>query len=218
VIVILHLVGLVGLSSREWSALFSQLSPITLLITTGLVLLCQPQWSRRFAAFLALCIVVGYGIELAGVHTGVVFGGDYAYGPNLGPKVAEVPPLMGLLWFLLVFSAGTLVKALAAKTKLLSSRISRAALGALLLVVMDFPMEYLAQPLDYWTWEFSFRGMPILGAAPLLNYATWFVVAGGLLMAFDAWASTGRRNTVALAVLPVQFSFFVLLKLITSFV
>ena len=213
ILLILHVVGLVGLSSSAWSGLFGQLSPVTLLLTCGLALLFHRQWDLRFALFAVLSVLLGFGVEVAGVKSGLLFGGDYVYGENLGPKWLEVPLLMGFLWFLLAFSSGTLVRSLAQRWGWLRRPVWFATAGALPMVLLDVSMEQLAARLGYWDWQAGTALVDLCGAAPWLNYLTWFSVAWLLLLAFRRWVKGDRINWVALAVLPIQLCFFILLNL-----
>lgn len=215
-ILILHVVGFIGIGFSDRSELFLKLSPVTLLVTTGIVLLFQKPWDRRFVRFLVSCVVAGYLIEIAGVHTGWLFGGEYVYGNNLGPKLAGVPVIMGVLWFLLSYSATAMMKWIEDLTGLFRWRIARAIAGSLLMLVLDYWMEAAAGNMGFWKWG---DGIGIYGwldsyyPAPSLNFLTWFVFSAVLVWLCDFCTQASHLNKPALWVLPIQGSFFLVMSL-----
>ena len=111
---------------------------------------------------MLLVFLVGYGIEVVGVATGVVFG-EYVYGKSLGAKIFNVPPVMGVNWLLLCYTSVRLVN-----FNGLSNWI-KALLSALLMVLLDVCMEPVAIKFDYWQWANDI--------IPLQNYFAWGIVA-----------------------------------------
>ena len=88
--ILLHAVGLVGLLAIN-ERLFLPATPLNLLGMFLLLLWTQVDRNRRFVIFLATCFLVGMGIEIMGVRTGVFFG-CYSYGSLLGPKLLGYSP------------------------------------------------------------------------------------------------------------------------------
>jgi putative membrane protein len=136
---------------------------------------------------------LGYGVEVAGVHTGMVFG-EYSYGKTLGFKIADVPLVMGLNWLTLIYSAGVIFNRLNAPV------IVKSALGGLVLMILDLFIEPIAIRYDYWSWESI--------SVPLQNYLAWFVISFLFLMVFFS-LKFKKENKLALLYLSVQFFFFV---------
>jgi uncharacterized membrane protein len=216
VILILHVVGFYGIAFSDWEGLFLQLSPVTLLVTTGILLLFQKTWDRRFVRFLLISILSGYLIELVGVRTEFLFGGKYVYGNNLGPKLSGVPMIMGVLWFLLSYSATSTMKWLKDLTGFFKWRISRAIAGALLMVMLDYCLEPAASNMDFWQWGEDVGMLFYQDAyypAPLLNFFTWFVFSGLLVWLCDYSVQGQQPNKPALWVLPIQGLFFCVMSL-----
>jgi uncharacterized membrane protein len=195
---VVYLVGIAGILSpfRDY---FLILTPLNLLLTLVLTLRRESILKTfPFLGFAVLAWTVGFFIEVAGVHTGAIFG-TYQYGETLGLKVLEVPLMIGVNWLLLTYTAGELVRRLPPM-----NRLFRALLTASLMVGLDFLIEPVAIQLDFWDWE----GAHI----PFRNYAAWFIVANFLAFIYH---SLPRRsiNQTAIFTFMLQIAFFLILNL-----
>jgi uncharacterized membrane protein len=199
ILVVLYGVGIGGILSahRAW---FLDLTPLTLLISCTLLLLNQHQWNVLFTLTLLITWSVGYGIEVAGVHTGMIFG-EYTYGETLGWKWLEVPLIIGCNWLLLVYTTGVVV------ARLRIPRVMRAVTAAALMTLLDLLIEPVAIAYDFWSWK--------LGSPPLQNYIAWLAVSFSLAMLFQ-YTPFLKKNRVAFVVLVLQFVFFGILNLLLS--
>ena len=121
-----------------------------------------PKNGWRSVALWSLIYLIGAGVEIVGVNTGLLFG-EYSYGMNLGPKVFGVPLLIGINWVVLTFLSATLSK------RLIRNKWCALICGASMMVALDFFIEPIAPIFDYWSWD--------AGAAPLRNYLDWFIVS-----------------------------------------
>lgn len=137
-------------------------------------------------------------IEVVGVSSGEVFG-VYRYGETLGVKLANVPLLIGVNWFIIVFCVGAVLK-----KYLKHQRTLKAAIGAVILIVLDFLIEPVAVKFDYWSWENS--------EIPLKNFIAWFFVGFVLLRVYYE-LEFRKSNSVALTMIICQFLFFLGLNL-----
>jgi putative membrane protein len=198
VLVILYSVGIVG-ALLPLHPDFMLLTPANLLISLVLMLWNHPHWSQRTVVFLALCYVVGFGAEMFGVQTGLLFG-DYAYGPVLGPKVLGTPLMIGVNWMMLAYASGVVANSLLQG----SAWWWRALVASLLMVALDFLIEPVAMRFDFWDWEG--------GIVPLSNYVGWFFVALPLVSVFAIYQAS-VRNKVAVGLFILQFVFFLTLGL-----
>jgi uncharacterized membrane protein len=200
ILVLLYGVGIGGILSdhRAW---FLGLTPLILLLSAALLLLSHPHWNASFVLTVLACLAVGFGIEVVGVHTGLVFG-DYAYGATLGWKWLDVPLIIGVNWLLLVYGSGMV----ASRLRRLP-RLGRAAIAAALMTLLDLLIEPVAIHFDFWHWRDH--------VPPLQNYLGWFVVAFALASLFQ-YASFKKRNPVGLALLGLQFIFFGILNLLVT--
>src|SRR5688572_19150870 len=109
VLVIFHAVGFWGLIFSGQPEMYQRLTPLNLLLTNFLLFLNHKKFDAAFFAFVIFTFLAGFLAEVAGVHTGVLFG-YYVYGEAIGFKLWTVPLLIGLNWVMLVYSAGITVR------------------------------------------------------------------------------------------------------------
>ena len=187
-----HLSGLIGiyLGYEDW---FISKTPLNLFLSGLLFIWIYPLSGKKAWLLFLLCGLLGIAAEWIGVHTGWLFG-DYTYGENLGPKIFEVPLLIGLNWALLTFITGNLSRLW------LQNRKLQMLAGALLMLLLDFFMEAAAPHFDYW----EFKG----GIAPLWNYVCWFLLAFLLQGIFQKTEQAGNSRFSAQLLL-AQLVFFI---------
>ena len=75
--------------------------PLTLALFSLFHALYLLGW-RHALAFIAVCLVVSWGFEQAGVATGLIYG-DYHYTDVLGPKLGRVPLIIPAAWFMMMY-------------------------------------------------------------------------------------------------------------------
>ena len=195
IIVVFHAVGLVGISLVN-KELFAELSPLNLLLSTLLILLCHQGSAARLAWLFAGSFLGGFFVEVLGLHTGFPFG-SYWYGDALGPKIAGVPLIMGVNWFLMVIGAGYLAQMFTSKS------VYQVLIAALAMTMLDLVIEPVAPQLDYWYWE--------EGPAPVLNYLGWFAVSIVMQILFQNTLKY-HSNSLAVPHFLVLGVFFVVLN------
>lgn len=211
--VLFHVIGLVGILffDRDF---FIRSTPLNLLLMFALVIWTQGVKNISFFLFFAACFLIGLGVEVTGVSTHLLFG-DYRYGNVLGPELANVPLIIGVNWFLIIYCCGVSIHTLLQK---LISRVvvepgkkpqtlkalSVVVDGATVAVFFDWVMEPVAVKLGYWQWLGS-------GEIPIFNYLCWFAVSVGLL-AFFHFMSFSKNNKFAINLLLIQLMFFLLLR------
>jgi len=190
--------GAAGLDRTHSLDLFITILPYSLLGVTALLFLVHRNWSlKQIMVFLSVAII-GYGIEVAGVITGHVFG-KYSYGSTLGFKVFQTPLLIGLNWLMLIYCVYLITK----KTAL--PVILQVIAGSMLMVFYDIIMEPVAIHLDMWSW----KGNDV----PLQNYLAWFVISAVMLTIFQL-AKLKYQNVLASKLFFIQICFFIALNLI----
>lgn len=184
--------GVVGLQLPILAPFFEPLSPLNLAVSLGILLFYHQDWRPSFWVFAMLAIVIGYGIEVIGVHTGLIFGA-YAYGNGLGPQLLNVPPVIGLNWLMLAYCCGSLSDKLPIRTAL------KVVVAATMMVALDYAIEPVAIRLDFWTWF----DQPI----PTQNYVAWWLVS---FVLFSIWFALPFRkeNRLAPWLLAFQTLFF----------
>ncbi|MCB9246729.1 MAG: carotenoid biosynthesis protein [Flavobacteriales bacterium] len=159
---IFYLVGVFGMASAEWRNLFLQLTPFNLLLTLGLLIYGSGKPDLRFLQAFLTSFFIGFWIEVAGVHSGVLFG-SYSYGTVLGPTFLEVPLLIGVNWFLLAIAARW------STANFGLHPILRILAASGLMVALDVLIEPVAMKLSFWNWAHN--------TVPLQNYLMWFATA-----------------------------------------
>jgi len=195
-IILFHAVGLIGFFIPIINPLFIKLVPYHLLLMLIVILYSYNRLSVRLAGFLALIWLTGFCCEYIGVHKGWLFG-SYIYGDTLGPKIAGVPLIIGVNWFLLVFSAGAVMQ----RTKIRKPAL-RIIAGAAVLTLLDVLIEPTAVKLDYWHWDNS--------VVPFKNYLCWFLISAIMLWFFERFRFR-RLNYAGPVLLLAQFVFFLAL-------
>jgi len=198
IIILFHLVGIIGYLFFDQVGIFKKLTPWHLIFMSSLLIISQPEKNKGFYLFLILTILAGFIIEYFGVHTGALFG-EYKYGETLGLKLAEVPLVKGINWFLVTYSTGMLVNSFGFKNILIKCFI-----GSSLMVLLDFFIEPVAIKYDYWTW--------ISGQIPMQNYYAWYVFSF-LFMGMFFLIPFKKENSAGICMYLTQLIFFIVLSL-----
>jgi bisanhydrobacterioruberin hydratase len=211
--VLFHVIGLAGLLYFDKN-FFLAATPINLLLSFALLIWTQKEKNIDFFLFLLICFGVGVAVEITGINTGILFG-DYTYGNVLGYKVQNVPVVIGINWFIIIYCSGIsihtlLMKAIdriatdSGKNPMALKALSVIVDGATLAVFFDWLMEPVAVKLGYWVWNGD-------GSIPMFNYICWFVISLLLLTAFH-FAKFNKQNKFAVNLLLIQLMFFLILR------
>lgn len=195
-LIIFHLIGLVGMIFFDLRQ-FASLSMYNLLLSLVLLYVAQISSKLNFVKLFIPVFAVGYAVEVLGVHTGFPFG-NYHYGSSLGIKLFEVPLIIGVNWFMLVMGAGFLTQLF------LKNRGVQILVSALIMVLVDFPIEQMASKLDYWHWEGD--------VIPVQNFAGWFVISVFMQWLFQLYMK-GQKNILAVPYIIVVSIFFLMLNI-----
>jgi putative membrane protein len=188
----MHMAGLIGLHLEVSRALFQQLIPFNLILSALILAWFHREWNMGFLLFCFGTFWLGYGMEVAGVHTGKIFG-VYRYGESMGIKLAGVPPMIGLQWLVVVYCAGLVSR------QWLGPWWAWVSLGALITTLLDALIEPMAITQNMWTWQ---GGMP-----PFQNYVAWFVISW-VMLAIMALLKEQFANPLARRYLLIQLVFF----------
>lgn len=194
----MHIAGALGLYFSFTRTLFEFLVPFNLLNTFLILLYFHQDWTKSFLLFLFITYIVGFGIEVLGVQTKMIFG-NYWYETTLGLKFFDVPLTMGLNWVVLVYTSGMLIENFFSKFHF----IFKASLGASLMVCLDIFIEPIAIKHLFWNWANE--------EIPLQNYIVWYIVAFVLLLVFYN-SKFQKKNPLARYIFLIQLLFFVLLN------
>ncbi len=198
VLVILHVVGLIGILLPKTRDLVLSLSPINLFLGFIVLLFSDVKNVRSILIFVSLAFIIGFGSELIGVHTGLLFG-EYSYGANLGIKFLDVPLIIGINWAVLAITSSSLSE------KLTKNLWIKVIINSLLMVLFDFIMEPVAMKSDFWSWEND--------VIPFYNYVCWFLVAI-VLQVIYLFLFKIESNKVYKSLFFIQLVFFLFLNLV----
>lgn len=210
--ILFHVIGLVGITVFN-SELIVRSTPLNLLLMFALLVWTQKEKNIAFWIFVVAAALVGMTAEIIGVNTQLLFG-SYSYGAMLGPQFKNVPFIIGINWFVIIYCSGItihtiLMKAIykvseeTATPPMALKAISVIVDGATLAVFFDWIMEPAAIRLGYWKWE----GADI----PLYNYLCWLLVSALLLTLFH-FSKFSKQNKFAVHLLLIQLMFFLLLR------
>lgn len=211
--ILFHAVGLTGMLFFPGND-FVKTTPLHLLLMAALLLYTQKQFNLYTILFFLVCVAAGIGVEIIGTSTGYLFG-EYQYGTVLGPSTRNVPYIIGINWFIIIYCCGVAVHSLLSSlSQKLSEEMERPVKqikalsiivdGATLAVVFDWLIEPVAVKLGYWTWLGN-------GHIPLYNYISWFVISMLLLLIFHL-LPIQKQNKFAINLLLIQAMFFLLLR------
>jgi bisanhydrobacterioruberin hydratase len=210
--ILFHAIGLVGMFFNK--DFFVATTPINLLLMAGLLFYTQEKINVAFIMFVAMCFAVGISVEIIGTSTGYLFG-EYTYGKMLGIGIKNVPLVIGINWFIIMYCCGitvhTILEKLSAKLETMTGAPSPALKilsivsdGAMLAVVFDWIMEPAAIKLGYWKWLGD-------GEIPAYNYMTWFVISTLLMLVFSL-LKFSKQNIFAVNLLMIMMMFFMLIR------
>jgi len=174
--------------------------PGGLKVLTAILALCSltHAWyslgGRLTAVFFASSAAISWAYEEAGVLTGLVFGA-YHYTDYLGPKLGEVPLLIPLAWFMMIYPS-YVVANLALEGHVFGTPGGRgrlvglAAASAIVMTAWDLVIDpILSGPsVKAWIWE---TGGPYFGI-PIQNYLGWLVTTFSVYLAYRLFE---RRST-----------------------
>jgi putative membrane protein len=196
-LIAMHIAGILGLLLPFSQELFKMLVPFNLLANAVIIIYYQKERNIYYWLVMLLVMLVGFWIEVVGVHTGIVFG-IYWYKTTLGYKFLEVPLLIAVNWLIVIFTTSALV------APLRMSKWLKVLLATFLTVGLDVLIEPTAIKLDFWDWQ--------NGIVPLQNYLGWFFTALILHIAL-VLAPFEKRNPVSAILYVCEFVFFVILRL-----
>jgi putative membrane protein len=195
---IIHICALIGIG-LGYADFFLPKSPLNLLYILLLTVLFYPLSSLKSLSYFFTVFVVGMAVEYVGVHTSWLFG-EYYYGNNLGPKMDGVPYLIGVNWAVLTFVTAAI------SSNAIGNIYLKSALGAALMVLIDFFLEQVCDFSGYWFFK---------GGAGIFNYLCWFVVAFMLHIGLHKLSIRGNLK-ISIHIYLVQLLYAAILWLITT--
>jgi putative membrane protein len=210
--ILFHAIGLIGILFLK-DPFFVATTPVNLLLMFVLVLWTQKEKNKFFALFTVAVIVIGFTVEVIGVNTNLLFG-HYSYGEALGFKWQQVPLIIGINWFIILYCCGISTQTLMQKisTKIAEEKQQAPASikalsviidGATLATVFDWFIEPVAIKLHFWQWKDQH--------VPGYNYICWLIISILILTIFH-FCNFNKQNKFAIHLLMIQFMFFLILQ------
>ena len=189
---LINISGFFGILSDQ-NEFFLSTTPYVLSLTLLLLILNHDLSDKKSKIGLILIFLFGLIVEILGVNYGLFFG-EYNYGANLGPKIYEVPYVIGFNWVLLIIATGSV------SDKLIKGKeIYKILFASFLMVLIDLLIEKSAPKLDFW--EF------VISPVPFSNYLWWFIFSIGFQYIFFKTVKTKEYN-LSSNILVIQFLFF----------
>ena len=189
---LINISGFFGILSEQ-NEFFLSTTPYILSLTLLLLILNHDLSDKRSKIGLMLIFLFGLIVEILGVNYGLFFG-EYNYGANLGPKIYEVPYVIGFNWVLLIIATGSISDRL-----IKGKEIYKILFASFLMVLIDLLIEKSAPKLDFW--EF------VISPVPFSNYLWWFIFSIGFQYIFFKTVKTKEYN-LSSNILVIQFLFF----------
>ena len=189
---LINISGFFGILSDQ-NEFFLSTTPYVLSLTLLLLILNHDLSDKKSKTGLILIFLFGLIVEILGVNYGLFFG-EYSYGANLGPKIYEVPYVIGFNWVLLIIATGSV------SYKIIKGKeIYKILFASFLMVLIDLLIEKSAPKLDFW--EF------VISPVPFSNYLWWFIFSICFQYIFFRTVKT-KEYILSSNILVIQFIFF----------
>lgn len=198
VLFILHIVGAVGFLMPDWKVLFVSITYLHLFFITVILFFEVHLLRVAFGVYLVASITIGFFSEVFGVKSGLLFG-YYHYTDALGPKLLDVPLIIGILWAGLGYACNQIA------VKIFNRWWVSAIASALLMALFDYLIEPFAIANGLWVWHQS--------EVPLYNYISWFMVGLIISVVYKKLLPHTAENKVAPYYLLSQALFFIVLQI-----
>lgn len=210
-----HVSGLIGILYSPYKDWFINNTPVNLLVMFALLIWNQKKFNAKLFVFFVIAFSTGMITEIIGVNTGFLFG-NYLYGSVMGFKIADVPLLIGLNWFIVVYCCIVIMEQMHQWVKdkyetlgqpTMSAKLEQISIivdGAMMAAFFDWIMEPVAIKLGFWQWHSI--------TIPVYNYLCWFAVSA-LLIWISRKMNMPKHNDFAVHLLIIQALFFLTLRI-----
>lgn len=122
---------------------------------------------RYVLTFISVVLPIAFAAEVIGVHTGFPFG-DYSYSSQLGLMAWDVPLLIPLAWFMMMYPCWLIANAMHKKP------IIQIGIAAWLMATWDLFLDPQMVNEGFWVW-YSDSGSTT--EIPLSNFFGWLLIA-----------------------------------------
>jgi len=177
---------------------------------------------RQTLAFFLLSAVISWGFEELGVLTGSIYG-NYYYTDMLGPKLGEVPILIPLAWFMMIYPSFIIANLIAEGKAIvhdsaLSTIIRLSLLSAMVMTAWDLLIDPVLSGPDYHAWIWV-DGGPYYGV-PAQNYGGWILTTFTIYFCFRLFERTfppSEQNNVTTAIIAMPLVAYASVMISNSF-
>lgn len=178
---------------------------------------------RQTLAFFLITAVTSYMFEEIGEHTGLIYG-HYYYTDVLGPKLDEVPILIPLAWFMMIYPSFIIAnlisegKAIADNSSSISTIIKLSLLSAMVMTAWDLLIDPVLSGPDYRAWIWI-NGGPYYGV-PAHNYAGWVLTTFTVYLLFRLFERKfppAERNTITTSIIAMPLVAYASVMISNSF-
>ena len=195
-IILVNVIGAIGFRSDILLPLFKLLTPFNLLLTLAICFFNLP--FKKFIFPFIYVFTIGFGLEIVGVETKLLFGNYNYNGSILGTQVFNVPLIIGVNWFILTIGTR------ACSNWFTESILLQIVFAAILMVGLDLLIEPIAIKYEFWNWGQN--------EVPKQNYLMW-LIASILMQAIITKKSSLIPYSLGFTIVASQFIFFVALHL-----
>ncbi len=178
-------------------------------------------WKQTLAFFL-FSAVVSWIFEELGVLTGMVYG-NYYYTAMLGPKLGEVPILIPLAWFMMIYPSFIIANLIAEGKAIvhdtgMGTIIRLSLLSAMVMTAWDLLIDPVLSGPDYRAWIWV-DGGPYYGV-PAQNYVGWILTTFTIYFCFRLFEKrfpVSGRNKVTTAIIAMPLVAYASVMISNSF-
>jgi bisanhydrobacterioruberin hydratase len=211
--ILFHVSGFIGIAYTPYKNWFIANTPLNLGLMALLLIWVQPKKNMAFFLFAGICFLVGMSTEMIGTNTGKLFG-NYKYTNVMGTGLNNVPFLIGVNWFVVVFCSCNITHALnnwiedkyLQRGVIINPTLQKFSFvfdAALLATLYDVALEPIAINLNFWQWQGN--------TVPFFNYACWFVISAVLAWVYKLFSNIAH-NQFAIHLFIIQYLFFIALQ------
>lgn len=165
------------------------LAPLAFALIHG----AQRYGRRGIAGFVLLCLVVGFSIENLSMGTGFPFG-NYGFTELMGPKILQVPILLGLAYIgmgYISWTVGGIILGEKSGTVRGANVVMLPVVASFVMVAWDLSNEPVWATIERaWTW---FEGGPYFGV-PVSNFLGWYLTFFVIYLLFAVYLRLSPRD------------------------
>jgi len=172
--------------------------------------------------FFVAAAVISWTFEELGVDTGMIFG-NYYYTDMLGPKLSEVPILIPLAWFMMIYPSFIIANLIAegkavVRDSDLGTIVRLSLLSAMVMTAWDLLIDPVLSGPDYRAWIWV-DGGPYYGV-PAQNYVGWILTTFTIYLCFRLFERKfppSERNEITATIIAMPLVAYASVMISNSF-